>query len=183
MFLKVITSNLGKVAEYREALSSFSIDVEHVRIPYDEIQASELNDVVKKGMELLKKEGVKDFIIDDSGMFIDSLKGFPGVYSSYVQNTIGNTGVLELMENVNDRNAEFQCCIGCNVNGNDIIVTGRCGGVILREGKGTGGFGYDPIFSHDGKRSLAELTMNEKNKISHRGNAVRLLIEEIRKIV
>ncbi|MCL2143108.1 MAG: RdgB/HAM1 family non-canonical purine NTP pyrophosphatase [Methanomassiliicoccaceae archaeon] len=183
MILKIITSNQGKFIEYREALSSFSIDAEHVRIPYDEIQTSELSEVVEKGMAALKEKGLRDFIIDDSGMFVDALKGFPGVYSSYVQKTIGNAGILKLMENVNEREANFQCCIGCNVNGKDIIVTGKCDGVILKEEKGTDGFGYDPIFSHDGKISLAEMPIPEKNGISHRGNAVRLLMKELEDII
>jgi len=183
MKLKIITSNPGKVIEYREALSSFSIDTEHVRIPYDEIQTSELKDVVKHGMRTLKELGLKDFIIDDSGMFVDALKGFPGVYSSYVQKTIGNAGILKLMENVKLRNANFQCCIGCNINGHDIVVLGRCDGVILKSEKGTEGFGYDPIFSIDGKRSLAEIPVTEKNTVSHRGNAVRLLINEMKNIL
>jgi XTP/dITP diphosphohydrolase len=183
MRLKIITSNPGKVIEYREALSSFSIETEHVRFPYDEIQTSELQDVVKHGMRSLKALGLKDFLIDDSGMFVDALNGFPGVYSSYVQRTLGNAGVLKLMENVSDRGANFQCCIGCSINDHDIIVIGRCGGVILKEEKGTEGFGYDPIFSADGERSLAEMPISEKNKISHRGNAVGLLVKELKKIL
>ncbi|MCL1905057.1 MAG: RdgB/HAM1 family non-canonical purine NTP pyrophosphatase [Methanomassiliicoccaceae archaeon] len=183
MILKVVTSNLGKVREYQEALSNFSIGAEHVRIPYDEIQTSSLEDVVAKGMEHLKASGLGDFIIDDSGMFIDALKGFPGVYSAYVQRTIGNAGVLKLMENEEKRKANFQCCIGCNINEKDIVVLGRCDGMILKREAGTEGFGYDPIFSPDGKRSFAEIPIVEKNKISHRGNAVRLLMKEIEKIV
>jgi XTP/dITP diphosphohydrolase len=179
----VITSNLGKVREYQDALRSFGIDIEHVKMPYDEIQASELMDVVRNGMEQIKMSGISDFIIDDSGLFIDALNGFPGVYSAYVQKTIGNAGVLKLMENINEKKANFQCCIGCNINGKDIIVTGRCDGVILKKEIGTEGFGYDPVFSHDGKRSLAELPLFEKNSVSHRGNAVRLLVRKIEKMV
>ena len=182
MILKVITSNLGKVKEYRDSLASFGIDVEHVKIPYDEIQASNLEDVVKESMKHLKASGLTDFLIDDSGMFVDAFGGFPGVYSAYVQKTIGNAGILKLMENVDRREADFQCCIGCNIGGKDIIVNGRCGGTILRKETGTEGFGYDPIFSHDGKRSFAELPLPEKNQISHRGIAVKLLIDEIKKI-
>jgi XTP/dITP diphosphohydrolase len=183
MRLKIITSNPGKVLEYREALSSLSVDVEHVKLPYDEIQASDLADVVKNGMDRLKGSGTKDFIIDDSGMFVDALNGFPGVYSAYVLKTVGNAGILKLMEDANERSANFQCCIGCNFNGNDIIVLGRCDGVILRKETGTEGFGYDPIFSPGGKGSLAEMSVSEKNRISHRGNAIRLLMKEIKKIV
>ncbi|MCL1984618.1 MAG: RdgB/HAM1 family non-canonical purine NTP pyrophosphatase [Methanomassiliicoccaceae archaeon] len=183
MILKVVTSNPGKVTEYREALSSFSIDIEHTRIPYDEIQTSRLEDVVENGMEHLKASGLTDFIIDDSGMFVGALKGFPGVYSAYVQRTIGNAGILRLMENEENREANFQCCIGCNLKGKDIVVLGKCDGMILKKETGTEGFGYDPIFSHDGKRSFAELPIVEKNRVSHRGDAVRLLMKEIEKVV
>jgi len=183
MIIKVITSNPGKVKEYKEALSSFGIDIEHLRIPYDEIQTSELTEVVRNGMDQIKAKGVTDFIIDDSGIFIDALNGFPGVFSAYVQKTIGNRGILVLMNDEDNRKANFQCCIGCNLKGKDIIVLGRCDGSVLENEKGNEGFGYDPIFSHDGKRSLAEIPMKEKNMISHRGNAVKLLMNEIKKII
>lgn len=175
MKLKVITSNPGKVAEFQKAFADLGIEMVHDRIPYDEIQTADLEEVVRKGMEEIRSKGYTNFIIDDSGMFVDALGGFPGVYSAYVQKTVGNDGVLKLMENVENRKATFKCCIGCDVNGETIIVTGKCDGVILDEARGDGGFGYDPIFSPDGERSFAQLEASEKNKISHRGNAVDLL--------
>jgi len=181
MRLSVITSNPGKVREYQRYFEGLGVEMVHVKVPYDEVQSSELEEVVRKGMVELKKMGMSDFIIDDSGLFIDRLGGFPGVWSAYVQKTIGNDGILKLMDGIADRSAAFRCCIGCSIGGNDIIVTGTCGGVILGEGRGTEGFGYDPIFSHDGVRSFAELPIDEKNTISHRGNAVSLLIKEIKK--
>ena len=179
MRLKIITSNPGKVLEYRGALLPFGINAEPFEMPYDEIQTSDLTEVVKDGIERLKASGIADFIIDDSGMFVRSLNGFPGVYSAYVHKTIGNAGILRLMEGIGDRRAEFQCCIGCNIRGHDIIVLGQCEGSILHEEKGSEGFGYDPIFSPDGERSLAEMPLTEKNGVSHRGNAVRLLVEKL----
>jgi len=181
MRLSVITSNPGKVKEYQRYFDELGVEMVHVRMPYDEVQTSELEEVVGKGMEDLKRRGASDFIIDDSGLFINALMGFPGVWSAYVQKTIGNDGILKLMDGVTDRSAVFKCCIGCNVGGRDIIVTGACDGVMLNEGRGTEGFGYDPIFSHDGKRSFAEVPLDEKNMVSHRGNAVGLLIEELKK--
>ena len=182
MKLKVITSNPGKVAEFQRSLNELGIEMEHLHIPYDEIQTSELEEVVKIGMKEIRSKDIKDFIIDDSGMFIDALKGFPGVYSAYGQKTIGNEGILKLMENVENRKATFKCCIGCDINGNTIIVTGKCNGYILDHEVGNNGFGYDPIFSPDGKRSFAEISIEEKNTMSHRGNAVRLLKTELSKI-
>lgn len=182
MILKVITSNPGKVEEFRREFADWGVEMEHARIPYEEIQTSELEEVVKAGMEELRSKGLKDFIIDDSGMFVDGLGGFPGVYSSYVQKTVGNKGVLKIMEGREDRGAVFKCCIGCDIRGETVIVTGECRGVILSEEKGDGGFGYDPIFSPDGKLSFAEMPLDDKNAISHRGNAFRLLKDRLREM-
>jgi XTP/dITP diphosphohydrolase len=182
--INVITSNPGKVKEYQRSFEGLGIETVHMRMPYDEVQSSDLEEVVRKGMDEILSKGVSDFIIDDSGLFIDALNGFPGVWSAFVQKTIGNRGILKLMDGVNERSAQFKCCIGCNIRGRDFIVTGTCGGVILREEKnGTEGFGYDPIFSHDGRRSFAEVPLDEKNRISHRGDAVGLLAEELKKII
>ena len=175
MKLKVITSNPGKVREYQESFADLGIEMEHHHIPYDEIQTSELEEVVEKGMQEIRSKGLRDFIIDDSGLFIDALKGFPGVYSAYGQKTIGNQGILTLMKGIGNRSARFKCCIGCDIDGDTVIVTGECEGIILDEEKGDGGFGYDPIFSPDGRRSFAEISTEEKNTMSHRGNAVKLL--------
>lgn len=181
MKLTIVTSNLGKVKEFQNAFDDLGIELVHKHIEYDEVQSSDLEEVVAKGLKYLKEAGLSDFIIDDSGIFINSLKGFPGVWSAYVQNTIGNTGILKLMEDAEDRNAEFRCCIGCNISGKDIIVTGKCEGIILKKECGNDGFGFDPIFSPDGRRSFSEITVDEKNLISHRGNAIKMLITEIKR--
>ena len=181
MKLKVITSNPGKVAEYQKAFDELGIEMEHYRLPYDEVQTSDLEEVVNKGMDEIIKKGVRDFIIDDSGLFVDALKGFPGVWSAYAQKTIGNKGILKLMEGVEDRGAEFRCCIGCDIDGRRIVVLGKCRGVITHSEQGDGGFGFDPIFSPDGKLTFSQIPIEEKNNMSHRGNAVKLLIEELKK--
>ena len=181
MKLKVITSNPGKVAEYQKAFDSLGIEMEHYRLPYDEVQTSDLEEVVNKGMDEIIRQGVRNFIIDDSGLFVDALKGFPGVWSAYAQKTIGNKGILKLMEGVEDRGAEFRCCIGCDIDGRRIVVMGKCRGVITQSEQGDRGFGFDPIFSPDGKLTFSEIPIDEKNTMSHRGNAVKLLIEELKK--
>ena len=181
MKLKVITSNPGKVAEYQKAFDELGIEMEHYRLPYDEVQTSDLEEVVNKGMDEIISKGVRNFIVDDTGLFIDSLKGFPGVWSAYAQKTIGNKGILKLMDGVEDRGAEFRCCIGCDIDGERIVVVGVCRGYITESEKGTDGFGFDPIFSPDGKLTFAEMSIEDKNLISHRGNAVRLLTEQLKK--
>ena len=180
MKLKVITSNPGKVAEYQRSFDGLGIEMEHLKHPYDEVQSSDLEEVVHKGMDELISAGIRNFIVDDSGLFVDSLKGFPGVWSAYAQKTIGNPGILKLMDGVQDRGAEFRCCIGCDIEGERIVVTGVCRGTITESESGCGGFGFDPIFTHDGERTFAEIPLDEKNSVSHRGNAIKLLIEEMK---
>ncbi len=180
MRLNVITSNQGKAAEFKAAFKDLGIAVSHVSIPYGEIQADTLEEVVRAGLAELKSRGQKNFIIDDSGLFVDSLGGFPGVYSSYAQKTIGNAGMLRLLQDTDDRGAEFRCCIGCDLEGEAIIVSGSCRGTMLEKPSGTGGFGYDPIFSADGRRSFAEIPMTLKNSISHRGVAIANLVGALR---
>lgn len=181
MKLKVITSNPGKVREYQKEFKDYGIEMEHFPHPYDEVQTSDLEEVVNKGIDTIVSEGIRDFIVDDSGLFVDSLKGFPGVWSAYAQKTIGNQGILRLMEGVEDRGAEFRCCIGCDIDGRRIVVTGICRGTITDGERGKDGFGFDPVFSHDGERTFAEIPLDEKNSVSHRGNAVKLLIAEMRR--
>ena len=179
--IRVVTHNPGKVREYQSSLGGYGLEMEHINREYDEVQTDHLEEVVDKGMKQLHAEGLRDFMIDDSGLFVNAFGGFPGVYSAYVQKTVGNPGVLKLMNGIEDRSATFRCCIGTWIGNERIIVTGVCPGELLHEARGTGGFGYDPIFSPDGKRSFAEIPTEDKNAISHRGAAVRMLADELRK--
>ena len=180
MIIKVITSNEGKMREYAQALSDLGMEVVRGTVPYDEIQADTLEEVVSYGVEQLSRTE-ESFIIDDSGLFIDALSGFPGVYSAYALKTIGNAGILRLMDEEDDRGARFECCIGCKLPGKEpLIVNASCAGSILTTARGDKGFGFDPVFSADGSRSFAELGLEEKNMISHRGLAVRELVREMR---
>ena len=181
MKLNVVTHNPGKVKEYQAEFSEFDVQMVHVNREYDEVQTAYLEEVVDKGMKQLYAEGLRDFMIDDSGLFINALKGFPGVYSAYGQKTLGNKGILKLMEGVEDRTASFKCCIGCMIGEERIMVTGTCPGFILFEERGTEGFGYDPIFTPNGEMSFAEMPLEQKNVISHRGIATAMLIDELKK--
>ena len=109
------------------------------------------------------------------------LGGFPGVYSAYVFKTLGCKGLLKLLEGRENRQAEFRCCAGHIDRGRSVIVTGRVQGLIIGEMRGSGGFGYDPIFVPAGEdRTFAEMSVAEKNALSHRGKAFDLLIREIK---
>lgn len=177
MILNIITSNIGKYNEFSEILEKYDIKTNFIHQEYLEIQADSTEEVVKFGI-LTLSEKYDNFIIDDSGLFIDFLSGFPGVYSSYVFKTLGNDKILKLMENADNRNAYFKTVIGLSRSHEFYYFTGICKGSIAKEPKGNNGFGYDPIFIPEKeKRTFAELDIHEKNRISHRGLAIMSLVK------
>lgn len=111
-------------------------------------------------------------IADDTAFSISALNGFPGPYAAYVLNTIGNAGILKLMAGVRDRSASFTTAIAYADGEGTRVFTGTIPGVITHAPRGSGGFGYDPIFELAGGRTLAELPLEEKSAISHRGRAL-----------
>ncbi len=183
----IATHNLKKQAEMQRILAPLGIAVQTAA------QAGlTLTDVEETGRTfrenaLLKAEsGCKETglpcVADDSGLCVDALDGAPGVYSARFSGEHGNDegNMQKLLELLRDtpkerRTAYFESAVCvCFPNGDVIDVSGRCNGWIGYEKKGTGGFGYDPIFMV-GDKSFAELTSEEKDEISHRGNALRKL--------
>ncbi|UCH88562.1 MAG: XTP/dITP diphosphatase [Thermoplasmata archaeon] len=181
MKIYFITSNEGKFNEVTEAIGSVSgVELERLELSYPEIQGETLEHVVKFAMGWLKEHLEDKYLehtvmIEDSGLFVNRLKGFPGIYSAYVHRTIGGyNAVLTLMEGEWDRRAHFETCIGIlgQVEEPKLFV-GKCDGTLANDARGTGGFGYDPIFIPEGeKRTFAEMSVEEKNKFSHRGKAL-----------
>ncbi len=175
MMLTVVTSNRGKVAEFRSELGRLGIEVEHLEETYTEVQTDDLEQVVRRGVDELLDRGLDNFVIDDSGLFVEALNGFPGVFSAYTFETLGCEGVLKLMAGREQRNAFFECVVGSHIEGMGVIVArGRAPGEITSEKRGGGGFGFDPIFCpEDHGETFAQLSMEEKNRFSHRGKAIR----------
>ena len=127
---------------------------------------------------------------DDSGLEVKALGGAPGIYSARYAGEHGNDEannekLLSELKGKNDRSGAFVSVIACAMpSGESFCVRGECHGVILTEYKGEGGFGYDTLFYHEGKgKTFAELTMAEKNEISHRGVAMRAFAEKFSKII
>ncbi len=178
----LVTGNLHKLQEFQHGLARLGIKVRHLKVECDEIQADDLDEVVNGCLDQIAAAGHKDFILDDSGLFIPALNGFPGVYSAYVFKTIGCAGVLRLLEGISDRRADFRCCIGCQMEDvGRLVVTGVSPGRVVMEERGERGFGYDPIFVPDGAdRTFAEMDMDEKIVFSHRGAAMRIFVERLR---
>ncbi|MBS3817636.1 MAG: XTP/dITP diphosphatase [Candidatus Thermoplasmatota archaeon] len=176
--LTVITSNQGKYREYKKRLGDHYEEVEMSNVGYPEIQASRLEEVVDFALEKLATHS--PLVIDDSGLFVDALGGFPGVYSAYVMNTIGCDGILSLMEDRDRREARFECVIGY-IGEERKKFKGTAEGTIIEEQRGSKGFGYDPIFSPKGyEKTYAEMTSQEKNEISHRGRSMEKFLDFVR---
>lgn len=128
-------------------------------------------------------------VADDSGLMVDALNGEPGIYSARYAGTgnddDNNALLLKNLQDVPDekRTARFVSCIACVFpDGREFTVKGFCEGTILREPKGNGGFGYDPLFDTE-FGCFGELSPEEKNKISHRANAAAKFSEEIKKYI
>lgn len=177
--LQIITSNNGKLREFKEIFGDSKYVPVQNNIDYPEIQASNLEEVVDFGLDWLQKTTKPPFVIDDSGVFIDFFDGFPGVYTRYIYDTIGLKGVLRQMEDVENRKCTFRCVLGLlTESGEKQKFVGECSGTLIKEMRGKGGFGYDPIFiPHGFEKTFAELSSDEKNSISHRGRAMRKLID------
>jgi len=172
MRILFITSNKGKVKEAKTYLSPLGVEVLQRQIDYPEIQANTLEEVVEFGVMWLKDYLDEPFFIDDSGLFIEALNGFPGVYSAYIYKTLGNEGILKLMNEIKNRKAYFKSVIGY-YDGRVHVFTGITRGHIINEKRGNYGFGFDPIFlPENSNKTFAEMQTEEKNRISHRGMAL-----------
>jgi XTP/dITP diphosphohydrolase len=176
-----VTSNKGKVAEATALLASLGYTVEQKDLGYPEIQVDSLQEVALNGAENIRQRLHSAFFLEDSGIFITSLAGFPGVYSKYAYLTIGLPGILKLLEGKTDRSAIFRSVIAYTQPGHDPeLLVGECPGTIALEQRGTGGFGYDPIFIPNGwSQTFAEVTPQVKNTVSHRGRAMDLLVQRL----
>jgi XTP/dITP diphosphohydrolase len=175
------TSNQGKLLEAQKLLAPFGFEVEQLEISYPEIQAESLEDVASFGIDwLLEKRGIKGYVmLEDAGLFIHALNDFPGVYSRYVFEKIGLEGTLKLLEEKDDRSAHFESVVAFKEEGKeDLIFEGRVDGEIAFEFRGENGFGYDSIFIPQGEeKTFAEMETEEKNKFSHRAQALSQLAE------
>jgi XTP/dITP diphosphohydrolase len=166
-----VTSNPGKAREAEEILGE---NVERVDYDYAEIQSGSLVEIAEEGVRDAYGEFGEPCFVDDSGLFIEGVGGFPGPYSSYVYSTLGVNGVLRAIEDVEDRSARFDCAVAYH-DGEDVrTFEGTVAGRIAQEPRGDGGFGYDPVFEvkdDDQGRTFAEMSPEEKNAVSHRRRA------------
>ena len=167
--LLFVSSNIHKFKEAREILDSFGITIKFFKLTLEEIQSNSIKQIaIKKAQDAFSKCNTS-LIIEDDGLHIDSLDGFPGPYSSYVQKTIGNKGILNLLKT--SRDAKFISTITYCDESNLKSFEGKLYGTISKLEKGQG-WGFDPIFiPKNQKKTYGELT--QKNNISHRYKALK----------
>lgn len=189
------TNNMKKLAEMQRILSPLGINVVTAKTLGIELEDVEETGTTFEENARLKataacKETNMPAIADDSGLCVDYLNGAPGIFSARFSGEHGNDEknndlLLEKLKGVEpeQRTAHYVCAICCVFpNGKEITVRGECSGTIGFERDGNAGFGYDPLFLVNG-RSFGRYTAEEKDKISHRGNALRKLKAELEKYI
>lgn len=186
------TKNKHKLEEMRHALAGLGVDLrsvfEFVELPEIEEDADTLEgNALKKARETFALTGLMS-VADDTGLEVEALGGRPGVWSaryaghgaSYAQNVDKLLAEMAAYPDPAQRRARFRTVIAVAGAAGEWTVEGECAGEILSERRGDGGFGYDPVFRAEGcDRSFAELTLDEKNEMSHRGRALRAFVVKL----
>lgn len=190
--LVIASTNPGKLSEFRRLLSPLGIDViaqaDLGIAETDEPHASFVENALAKARHVSRQARLPA-LADDSGVCVDALRGAPGVQSARYageprSDQRNNDRLIAELEGVTDRRAHYYCMLALMRHGADaepMLVEGRWNGTIIDAPRGTGGFGYDPHFL-DAATGLtgAELPLERKNELSHRGQAMRALLERLR---
>jgi len=177
----LVTSNIHKFNEARRVFYEYSIATLMLKkISVIEVQ----DDDIEKIAEASAKDAVRKIdlpiIVEDAGLFIKALKDFPGPFSSHAYRTIGNDGILKLMQGLSDRSARFKSVVAFQrpKMNEPLCFSGEVKGKIVKKKRGNQGFGFDPIFQpSNSSTTFAEMSLEEKNKHSHRASAIREFAE------
>ncbi|NPA32053.1 MAG: RdgB/HAM1 family non-canonical purine NTP pyrophosphatase [Aquificae bacterium] len=190
MKLLVATSNPGKLEEFRRILEPLGISVvpPHKKLKVEETGSSFLENAYIKAKAYWEEFGIPS-VADDSGLIVDAIAPYPGVYSSRFHelelfgkeegkspDEANIKKLLRVLRGKRERGARFVAFVVLYANGKGLWAEGEVRGRIAESPRGSGGFGYDPVFIPEGEtRTMAELSPEEKDRISHRGKALRAL--------
>jgi XTP/dITP diphosphohydrolase len=170
------TSNKNKFNEASRILEKYGYELVLFSFEKKELQSTDLGEIALQSALIAYTYVNAPVVVEDSGLFIKALNGFPGSFSSYVYKTIGVRGVLKLMEGVTDRSAYFEAAVAIVMPPFERVFKGSVYGRIADSPRGTGGFGFDPIFIPENEdRTFAEMSVEEKNRYSHRARAFEKL--------
>jgi XTP/dITP diphosphohydrolase len=173
-----VTGNVHKFNEARKVLAEYNVATAMLNLEAVEIQDDNVENIAKASAADAAKKSNLSVFVEDAGLFVKALNGFPGPYSSYVYRTVGCKSVLKLLQNERKRDAYFLSVVAFSSNREQrepMCFQGRVEGRIAYEERGKQGFGFDPIFEPYGGngKTFAEMTTQEKNKYSHRAQALR----------
>jgi XTP/dITP diphosphohydrolase len=192
--LVLATRNSGKIAEFKALFSGFPIEMKSLNdfgpIPEPVEDGKTFEDNAYKKAHFTAKVLGFPALADDSGLVVEAIGGEPGVFSArYAGVGAGDQAnickLLKAMEGVRNRRAAFECVIAIAVpRGPALVYSGRCEGEIAMGRSGKNGFGYDPVFFYPplGK-TFAEMSQEEKNRVSHRGKAMAELLAELDRVL
>jgi len=147
-----VTGNWAKIASAKQALEPLGFEVDNIKMETPEIQSDDVPEVSKYSAKWVAEKLNKPVLKNDSGLFVKSLKGFPGVYTRFVDETLGEDGLLKLMEGIEDRSAYFKESIAyCEPGKEPVVFEGITKGVIDTKKSGTYGWSWDFIFIPEGE--------------------------------
>lgn len=178
-FVFFATHNIHKFNEARAVLAKFNINLGMLKVKNSEIQSDSLKEIAQKSALEIFKLYRLPILVEDSGLFVEALNGFPGPYAEYVYKTIGNNGLLTIMEKIVKRKAIFRSAIAyCNNDKTEpFFFKGEIVGTIANKEpnvESVNAFGFDPIFyPKNNSKSFAQMSIIEKNSLSHRAIAFR----------
>ncbi len=177
MEIVFVTTNKGKMEEAGELGARYGI--EFIPNGYDavEMRSDDPEEIAAGSARDAYAKIRRPLIVEDSGLFIDALKGFPGTYSAFVFRTIGLDGVLRVMDGRKNRKATMRSAVAYADGESVKTFTGEVRGRIPEASKGSGGFGYDPVFiPEDRERTFGE-DLDYKSRVSHRAQSIRKFCE------
>ncbi|MBQ9234955.1 MAG: RdgB/HAM1 family non-canonical purine NTP pyrophosphatase [Alphaproteobacteria bacterium] len=187
--LIIASHNQGKINEFKQLLSPFGVTIysaAELNLPDVEETGTTFAENAALKAEALAALSARPCMADDSGLCVDALNGAPGVYSArYAPNRNFDLGISKLLSELEstgntDWSAHFSCVLALKIPQQPIrFYEGRVNGRIIKNRRGDGGFGYDPVFVPEGStKTFAEMTDSEKSAVSHRGCALRLFLEQ-----
>ena len=182
MILRFVTSNPHKFREARRILKGFGVNIRHAKLSYPEIRGDDPSEIAADSARKLKAEIEPPFFVEDTGLFVEALDGFPGAYAAWVIRKIGIAGFLRLMKGVRQRKAAFRTAVALYDGKRVLVFNGEAEGSISLRACGKEGFGYDPIFVPVGfRKTFAEMAEEDKNTLPHRRKALEELANHLLK--
>jgi XTP/dITP diphosphohydrolase len=172
MSLHFVTSNRHKFGEAKSILNGYGVKIDSLNLAVEEIRNESCARVAEASVKIAYSRARKPLFVEDSGLFVRALNGFPGTYSAWAFGKIGNEGLLRLMRGMRDRRASFVSAVAYADENGVHVFEGSCEGKISAKMAGKNGFGYDPVFVPSGSRKTFAQDAALKARVSHRRRAL-----------